>query len=60
MESKFAIDCTIEHESEKAVLINDGNQNIWLPKSVIEIDRSGDGTAVVNVPNWLANKRGLM
>jgi hypothetical protein len=36
MENKLAIDCTIEHQTEKAVLMDDGTQQIWLPKSVVE------------------------
>jgi hypothetical protein len=43
----------------KAILIDDGDQEMWLPKSVIEIDRIGDGTAIVFVPEWLAKKLGL-
>jgi hypothetical protein len=60
MENKLAIDCTIEHQTKKAVLIDDGTQQIWLPKSVVEIDRSEDGKAVVYVPTWLANERELI
>jgi hypothetical protein len=59
MENSVTITCKIEHETDKAVLINNGGQKSWLPKSLIELDREPDGGAVVYVPEWLADKNGL-
>ena len=60
MESSVTITCKIEHETDKAVLVNHADQKTWLPKSQIELDRESDGTAVVLVPGWLATERGLI
>ena len=60
MEDRIAITCKIEHETAKAVLINDGGQRTWLPKSVVELANEPDGTAVLYLPEWLAVKRGLI
>jgi hypothetical protein len=60
MANQLTIECNIEHETERAVLINDGTQKIWLPKSVVEVDRAEGDRAVVYVPEWLANERGLI
>jgi hypothetical protein len=55
MENTLAINCSIEHQTEKAVLIDDESQKIWLPRSVVEVDRSEGGR-----PEWLAVKQGLL
>jgi len=43
------------HETDKAILVYDGEQSIWLPKSHVE--DNGDGT--FTVPQWLAEEKGL-
>lgn len=46
---------TIEAETEKAILLNDGNLTRWLPKSQCEdIERQEKGVVVVTMPEWLA------
>jgi hypothetical protein len=47
---------TIQHETEKGILIGADDEQCWLPKSLIELDKLGDGTAVVVLPEWLASK----
>jgi len=44
------------HETAAAVLIFDGEKEVWLPKSHLE--DYGDGTFAV--PQWLAEKKGLV
>jgi hypothetical protein len=54
------IHCTIQRETAGAFLIDSGACECWLPKSVVEADKVGDGTAVILVPEWLAHKKGLI
>jgi hypothetical protein len=57
-ENTVRVDCTVKRETDRAILIDNGDQETWLPKSRVEIDRTGDGTAIVFLPEWLAKKRG--
>jgi hypothetical protein len=54
-----SITCTLKHETGKAILVQVGSAEAWLPKSLIEFDKSDDGTVVVRLPKWLADERGL-
>lgn len=58
-ENTVRVDCIIKRETDRAIRIDNGDQELWLPKSVIDIDRNGDGTAILFVPDWLARKNGL-
>lgn len=40
----------IKHETDKAWLVNDGDNDVWLPKS--QADNNEDGT--FTMPEWLA------
>ena len=50
------------HETDEAILIDDGNRRVWLPRSQIEMD----GTAFagynikISVPEWLAQEKELI
>jgi hypothetical protein len=48
----------IRHETDLAVLFFDGETEVWLPRSQIEID--GRGLVTVTVPEWLAKDKGLI
>ena len=57
------IDITVtkRHETASAVQIHDGDKLVWLPKSQIEIEATGDGrTFIVTMPQWLAEEKGLV
>ncbi|MBT3259658.1 MAG: hypothetical protein HN366_24850 [Deltaproteobacteria bacterium] len=44
-----------------AILINDGTQEQWLPRSQIEIVKmNGYRQATIHMPVWLARKKGLI
>jgi hypothetical protein len=60
MKDPIQIACMIKHQTESALLIDNGDQECWLPKSVVEVDRLGDESAIVSVPKWLASRRGLI
>ena len=44
------------HETDKAVLFDDGTRKVWLPKSLVEIGSNG----TVTMPEWLAMDKGLI
>lgn len=59
---------TLVRESGAAILFDDGEQQIWLPKSQIRIDdapgnagaRTLDRAVIVTIPDWLAKEKGLI
>ena len=50
----------IVRETEKALLINDGTQEVWLPKSQITWTLRRDGMLDISMPEWLAEEKGLI
>ena len=42
-------------ETEKAIMIDNGTANVWLPKSQLTIDDKG----VIFAKKWLADKLGI-
>jgi hypothetical protein len=49
----------LKHETMKAYLVNDGANDVWLPKSMVEVDGTGSN-AIVTMPEWLAKEKGLL
>jgi hypothetical protein len=63
MPSKELVDIAVElrHETLKAYLIYDGEVEVWVPKSLVEIERAPDSNVVVaTMPEWLAKKLELI
>lgn len=54
------IACEVRHDTELAVLIFDGEREVWLPKSQVEIVHESDGSTVATMPEWMAIKKGLI
>ncbi len=53
----------IHHETDAAILMSDtGDEDdaVWLPKSQIEYEDRVDGYVLVEVPEWLAEDKGLI
>lgn len=62
----------IRHETDSAYLVADGRTEIkkgdtvpseirtWLPKSQIEIEMTGNNSAIVTMPEWLALEKGFI
>lgn len=54
----------IRHTTAKAYLVHDGHRDVWLPKSMVEVEWAkgeGDrGSAIVTLPEWLAQKTELI
>jgi hypothetical protein len=47
------------HETDKAYLISDGGNPVWVPKSQVEHYAQG-GTEIFTMPEWLAKDKGLI
>jgi hypothetical protein len=45
MSNRLKLNCTVKHETVKAILVVADDQECWLPKSLIEVDKLGDDTA---------------
>jgi len=53
------IEVVIKIETAKAVLVNDGKRDVWLPLSQVEMERDSEKT-FVTMPEWLAIDSGLV
>ena len=47
----------LRRETDKAFLIFDGTQEVWLPKALVEYDPT-EGTFAM--PEWIAHDKGLI
>ena len=55
------INCKLEHETERAWLIDDGSgKTTWIPKSQGEIYAKGDGTYDLFAEEWILKEKGLL
>jgi hypothetical protein len=51
----------ILRETADAILVDDGDWRLWLPKSKVEYDADIPAEAVeIRLPVWLAEKEGLV
>lgn len=57
---RTCINCKILRETERAWLIDDGNKEVWVPKSQSEAYRLADGTTDLFVEQWIAKDKGLI
>lgn len=50
------------NETEMGLRVFDGDKEVSLPKSQIEIVKESDhnGMMIISVPNWLAEKEGII
>ena len=52
---------TLEHETEKAYLVFDGKEKIWIPKSQVkESHNIKDDDWEFSIPEWLAYEKGII
>lgn len=54
------IEAEIVHETKLAVLVNDGDKDIWLPKNYIQYEGRIGQTVEIKIPDWIANDKGLL
>lgn len=45
---------------DKTLLVSDGDKSVFLPKSMIEYTFTGEEGVTVQLPEWLAHKKGLI
>ena len=50
----------VKRETDMAILFTDGVEGFWLPKSCITKDHVKDNDYKVFVPEWLAEKKGMI
>lgn len=50
----------IKRESDRSILVSDGDVEAWLPKSQLDYDGEPGQTVNIEMPEWLAVDRGLI
>jgi len=51
---------TIIHKTDQALLLDDGDTEIWLPLSQIEYSGDIGDSVVVEIPEWICLEKGLI
>lgn len=54
------IACILKHETKAAWLVNDGDKDVWLPKSQCELEPGKGTDCIVTLPEWLAKEKELI
>jgi hypothetical protein len=54
------ITCKLIHQTERAILINDGTKEVWIAKTHVEVTPIKDRLVEVTMPEWLAHREGLI
>lgn len=54
------LDLPYVRQTPLAVGVQPGNEVIWLPKSQIEFELTGEKQVRVTLPRWLAKEKGLI
>jgi len=56
------IDLSMDYvaETDKAMLLSDGNEQYWIPKSLMEDIREKGPLITFTIPEWFAYKEGLI
>jgi len=60
---KIEVAVTFKRITDRAVLVNDGDKDVWLPLSQVEYDfcDTEPGEAIeITVPEWIAKDKGLI
>lgn len=57
---KWEVNGIIVAETDKAILLDDGDKPQWLPKRGLVIEKRRDGTHDVAMPEWLAKDKGFV
>lgn len=65
LESKEFVEVTgtVKYQTDHAILLDDGDREVWLPKSQIEDPEefeNGEHYDAILVPQWLAKDKGLI
>lgn len=60
---KIEVTCEFVHQTAKGLLVKVGDDEVWLPKSQLELVSGTDekgSELVLLVPDWLAQDKGLV
>lgn len=57
---RHSISCKLITETAKAWLVNDGDKEVWIPKSQGEMYRCADGTYDLFAEEWILKAKGLV
>lgn len=60
MKNPFEITCELVAETPMAILVDDGDVEVWLPKSQISWELKHGGKVEVTAPQWLLEREGLV
>jgi len=50
----------LKHEIPDAILVTDGFNDVWLPKSQIKMQHVKDNDFKIKMPHWLAYQKGII
>ncbi len=53
------MEIVVDDDKYKSILVTDGINEVWLPRSQIEIEYRKDGVQIT-LPEWLAIKTGIV
>lgn len=56
----WEITARIVAETERALLVDDGQGPRWLPRRFLKLERLKDELALVAMPEWLAKEKGYV
>jgi len=52
---------TLERETDRAYLVNEGHKSVWVPKSQVTLNFDKNGVVeTITLPEWLAFDKGLI
>jgi hypothetical protein len=64
MPSKTLCEITVKkiHQTDAAILVNDGDKEVWIPLSLCEIEVKDASKRIVEItlPEWWAQDKGLI
>lgn len=58
--NEVEIECTFLRETENAVQIEVGDEQLWIPLSQVSSMRKGKGGGKIVMSQWIANQKGLI
>ena len=63
-QEQVEISVEYRHQTKKAILVSDGDDEVWIPKSLIsdwsDDDPEQGDVIVISIPEWFATKEGLV
>ncbi len=54
------LELEVVHETADAILVFDGDDQIWIPKSLLDEWPEVGETKTIEIPEWFAEEKGLV